>query len=97
MLKRKTKDEARSELEELDRKLRVYVEGIIKKMERLADDAGIIYSFEGLPPFDSYGNSGLYFPKRDSGHPWFGSDYHEEYNTNEDGVLLGWVSSNTGC
>jgi hypothetical protein len=93
-----TKDEALSKLKGIDVELRDYVKKKIHEIEDIADEHGIIVRFNGLPPYDEYGNSGYYFPVQSDGTPWYSSDMRNEYWPLEGhGALEGWLSSDAGC
>ena len=90
-----TKKSAEALIKEMERGLHLYVQKRLEEIEAVANEHGIVHYFRGLPPFDEYGNSGWYYPVKENGEPWLGSD--ENHHPNENGEFLGWVSSDQGC
>lgn len=95
------KKAAELSIDQLIASLRAHVSEAIDKIERVADKYGIVVNFDGLPPFDQYGNSGWYLPKNERGIPWYDSSSADSgqipdqvrYNAESSG----WVSSSETC
>lgn len=93
------KKEAQEEIVKKINSLRKLINHELLVIENLADEHGIIVPLTGFPPFDSFGNSGYYFPVQSDGNPWYSSDIKEEYYPLEytKGAPTGWLSSDAGC
>jgi hypothetical protein len=93
------KTEAQARITGIQAELREYVQKKIHEIEDIANEHGIIVGFTGLPPFDTFGNSGYYFPVDENGSPWYSSDIKNDYYPLEyrEGAPEGWLSSDAGC
>jgi len=94
------KKEAEELVAEMWEELQDHVKTTTQKIEKLCDEHGIVKYFTGLPPFDSYGNSGYYFPMKTEpesyGEPWIDSDEMRDLGGHY--ARAGeWISSSERC
>ena len=91
-----TKSEATARVKKIWQDLHDHCSAKIREIEEICDEHGIVEYFTGLPPFDEYGNSGSYLPKKENGEGWLSSsEMKDGYGYSAEAGA--WSSSSDRC